>query len=770
MMRVLTDGPLAQRLFAQTNKQRRWRVIVEWGLLLALLVGGALAGHLARGMPPARTADLTSLGARPAFDLAGMNIVEQNTAFGYTWSTGYTLAQLRNGYNAAPFYQASVRMRAANPAGPQPLTFLANERPLATVTPATAFRTYHLMLPAGPGGDSSLRFAFQTQPFSPPGDPRQLGVILTDLTLAPLPSTDWPLLIFIAVLLAALAAWLRWRGASFGAALLICAILLAALLTLYGRYLPAPLGFGTLAACAIGAAAIGGRLAPETAGRLGLAALAVLMTFSGMIWPSWLTDDAFISFRYAQNLVAGNGLVYNVGERVEGYTNFLWTLLAALAIRLGGDLVLLSYAAGVVIGLALLLLTYWLGRRLLGPAWGLVAALVVATSQSVLVYTGRGSGLETGLFALLALAGAACAIHPRAWRLCGIVFALATLTRPEGALLMGLTALWLLVAARVPVTGELSGRNMRPTIAHVTRGILSGLAIRRVITVLAGYLLIVAPYFFWRATYYGELLPNTFYAKTGGGISQVVRGLVYAGWFLLALGGPLALAGFVAAARDWRMALRDWRGYFVLLIGVYSLYVIAVGGDHFPGDRFFVPLVPLFALTMAGGLARLYEWIRSIPRLRMLAPAALAVLLVALGAGALIRSPDFNGIVAGDDESLWIWRELGWWFHDHGQPGESMAALGAGAVAFYSDRPIVDLLGLTDKHIARVQSSTIGAGTAGHEKRDPLYVLDVRRPTYIPQIWDEYFGGERGLRDHYTLTAIRTRYGRELKLWKRVPS
>lgn len=48
-----------------------------------------------------------------------------------------------------------------------------------------------------------------------------------------------------------------------------------------------------------------------------------------MTW--FLTDDAFISFRYARNLVEGHGLVYDLGEYVEGYSNFLWVLeLAAL--------------------------------------------------------------------------------------------------------------------------------------------------------------------------------------------------------------------------------------------------------------------------------------------------------------------------------------------------------------------------------------------------------------------------------------------------------
>ena len=49
----------------------------------------------------------------------------------------------------------------------------------------------------------------------------------------------------------------------------------------------------------------------------------------------WTTDDAFISFRYAENLSEGKGLVFNEGERVEGYSNFLWTLWIAAGLSLG---------------------------------------------------------------------------------------------------------------------------------------------------------------------------------------------------------------------------------------------------------------------------------------------------------------------------------------------------------------------------------------------------------------------------------------------------
>ena len=64
----------------------------------------------------------------------------------------------------------------------------------------------------------------------------------------------------------------------------------------------------------------------------------------GRRWPCWslhalifrfVIDDAFISFRYAQNLNDGHGLVFNPGERVEGYSNLLWVLLTAFGMKLG---------------------------------------------------------------------------------------------------------------------------------------------------------------------------------------------------------------------------------------------------------------------------------------------------------------------------------------------------------------------------------------------------------------------------------------------------
>jgi hypothetical protein len=638
---------------------------------LPLLLGLLLAGlaTLVRFNVPPTLVDF----ARPNMDQAGVHTAgfynwEETPAGAYRWTSGSAMVQLPYAYHTASSFRASLRLRAENPNGAQPLTLLANERPLATVVPDTQFRVYHMVLPAPPN-DTTLRLAIRTNTFTPEVNPRPLGVIVTGLAITPTATQNWWAVLVLALAPLFCTLLLRWRGASMAAALGVAALLGGALLGCYALYRAAPLPFPLLALLALAGCAVATVLASTVAARLSLALLALLMTFSGVFWPYWLSDDAFISYRYAQNLVAGHGLVYNVGERVEGYTNFLWTMLAAAVLALGIDMVWWSYVSGIVLALALLFGTYRLALRLVGPPWALVAALVVATSQSVLIHTARGAGLETGLFALLVLLGSAVYLSQNAEPqssgdaegekdnhaqdavdsnppalpalpfvkltnreaegsvskgqspgpglrssvsgqptsnlqspisnlrlLVGLIFALATLTRPEGALLMGLTTIFDL---RFLILDFLK----RPTPAAFWRILVTRHSL--LVTLLLPYLLIVIPFFLWRYSYYGDWLPNTFYAKTGGGWRQALRGLEYAGGFALALGGPLLLLSFVGLWRRGWAALWGWRGYMLLLVCSYTAYVIVVGGDHFYGERFFVALVPLFAILMADGLAHL---------------------------------------------------------------------------------------------------------------------------------------------------------------------
>ena len=64
----------------------------------------------------------------------------------------------------------------------------------------------------------------------------------------------------------------------------------------------------------------------------------------------FIKDDAYISFRYAHNLVTGHGLVFNTGERLEGFTNFLWVLVLSPFEALGWDLFQVCEVLGTILG------------------------------------------------------------------------------------------------------------------------------------------------------------------------------------------------------------------------------------------------------------------------------------------------------------------------------------------------------------------------------------------------------------------------------------
>ena len=107
------------------------------------------------------------------------------------------------------------------------------------------------------------------------------------------------------------------------------------------------------------------RFRDEAGARWILASLLLLLLL--LAWSlRFVQDDAFISFRYAHNLVLGEGLVWNPGERVEGYSNFLWTLAIAAGLGAGIEPVGFSYGLGLICLAASLLFTYSLGQRLTG--------------------------------------------------------------------------------------------------------------------------------------------------------------------------------------------------------------------------------------------------------------------------------------------------------------------------------------------------------------------------------------------------------------------
>ena len=130
-----------------------------------------------------------------------------------------------------------------------------------------------------------------------------------------------------------------------------------------------------------------------------------------------MQDDAYVSFRYARNLVRGDGLVYNVGEPVEGYTNFLWTALAAVPLARGAadPLPFMHAGVGGAAGWARTRCcsgsaSRW-GWRASGRRRSALLPLAVHWSYNMWFF----SGMETPLVSLLTIAAVGCVtLDPRA--------------------------------------------------------------------------------------------------------------------------------------------------------------------------------------------------------------------------------------------------------------------------------------------------------------------------------------------------------------------
>ena len=445
-------------------------------------------------------------------------------------------------------------------------------------------------------------------------------------------------------------------------------------------------------------------------GRLDQRLLSVLLTLGSMLlaWVfRWTQDDAFISLRYAQQLADGNGLVYNAGEYVEGYSNFVWTVLMAVPIRLGWDPVEFGHVVGVLCLGVTVLLTLRVARAALGSQLLANAAVVALMATVTFIAYGTG-GLETSLQTAMVMAVVVLLLPtwtsgelPTAARAVGVslLCAAALMTRMDSA-----------VVLLVPV-GVVALRTLRRRAAD--GGVPRSLGVLAALVLPA--LVVLGSWTLWRHSVYGQWLPNTATAKRSDPLS-LVRGVLYFAMFGLLTG----TAAFVPILCTAGRSLARVRPFGVLLatIGVWSLYVLAVGAD-FMEFRFMVVVLPLVAVVKVALLLR----IRS-TRWQLAVVAALACsiplhTMVFRGAANVDSVGLLHETVGPGDES---WRTLGRLLGEQlgSNPGSNDVVIGvtpAGAIPFESHLTTIDMLGLTDPWTARhgVELPYEVLPKAGHE-------------------------------------------------------
>ncbi|PKK83095.1 MAG: hypothetical protein CVT49_10300 [candidate division Zixibacteria bacterium HGW-Zixibacteria-1] len=410
-------------------------------------------------------------------------------------------------------------------------------------------------------------------------------------------------------------------------------------------------------------------------------------------------DDAFISYRYVKNFLGGNGLVFNPGEKVEGYTNFLFVILMALFGRFGVNYIIVSKIIGILSGAGIMILSYIWFRKIFPedkselPALGAPALLAV---NSAFAYWSI-SGLETVFFAALVFWGLYFASEKK--HISIAILALAALTRPEGGMVFALVMIYFLAS------GTFSFR----TIAKMA----------------AAFALLIIPHFIFRLSFYGDWLPNPFYAKTGWSAGYFLSGLNYVWLFLkqYGLAGVLIIVPLIAFGKlpaKLRLLL------FIMI--AYIFYIILIGGDVLHGHRFFVPLMPIIYFLFFAGLSGLLDHIK---KNRYLAIVAASIFITAFLTFGIpyqwIRSIRKTEI--GLVDNMTYWTKV---IHDSlGNDNYSIALSTIGAFSYYSDAVVIDLLGLTDRTIAKNPQPMEGIESTWKEKNYNIPYLMQRNPDLI---------------------------------------
>lgn len=351
----------------------------------------------------------------------------------------------------------------------------------------------------------------------------------------------------------------------------------------------------------------------------------------------FLTDDAYISFRYISNSMLGYGYVWNPPpfRPVEGYTNFLWIVVLEIVWRVLGIeppksanylTLLFSFLTLAVVSLMLLKLN-WNNLLRRYRLFFLVLLLVaILTNRTFLAWT--SSGLETAMFNFFLIAWLystvfidECSVE---WVFCLSAFStLMALTRPDGLLFAGASVLLFISAFR------------KRTCTHI-----------RHIFAFSPLLLIVI-HVAWRISFYGEWLPNTYYAKNTGvwpesGVRYLLSFIIeYSLWVWLGLAafvcftrftevksamygvsntGGQVMKGHRTAAKRKVTSLKVTVVLVVILLHV-AYYTFIIGGDHFE-YRVYSHLIPLIFFSCI--------WLLNVVRLTPLISSVILIVFILL--------------------------------------------------------------------------------------------------------------------------------------------
>ena len=449
-----------------------------------------------------------------------------------------------------------------------------------------------------------------------------------------------------------------------------------------------------------------------------------------------LFDDAMISMRYAYNLAHGNGLVWNPGERVEGFTNPLWVGFMALfhlfPIAAAKISFYIQWSGALFLGITLFFVR-GLVEQFTDELLPMLAAVAFTAFYGPLI-SWNLLGMEVSILTLILTAVLWFILrngisHFNPWPY--ILLAISTLIRLD-------MAVPFLVIFAVMFIVQKEYRKQ-----HLIWG-------------LGLFLLFVGGQTLARYLYYGDFLPNTYYLKVVGWpfSLRIMRGLYTLIWFAYYSNWVFMLLPFTLLLfrRDWKIVL-----LLAVLLGqmAYSVYV---GGDawenHGGANRYIALVMPVFFVLFAFSVQMLLEkavaslgstWqaLNTAPLVYVLIFAmAMLHFNLLLGDWRYIERWEFNrkpDYVPGNERNLTIALAL----QSTTRPGTSVAVIGAGTIPYLlPNHYAIDILGKTDSVIARGPvSASMGIPDVpfmrpGHMKWNYAYTIGELKPDVIVSLWE----------------------------------
>jgi arabinofuranosyltransferase len=469
-----------------------------------------------------------------------------------------------------------------------------------------------------------------------------------------------------------------------------------------------------------------------------LAYFAILNFLRNSYLYTTILDDAYIFFRYADNIFNGYGFVWNIGEApVEGYTSFLYLFTLIIAKFLAFDLELFAILFGTITSaftlyFAYLIYDYLYPRDQIKTSANIVTIIILALSPAFAYWS--GAGMETSFYSMFLVMTIYYLLKlPDSVKknlLKGILFGLLCVLRFE-AVLFFLATLYYLVKK------ENSFYRIK----------IGGNAILFVI----GFTIIFGTYFIWRWVYFGYFFPNTFYAKTGGGFQQIVGGFLYIIKALRLFYG-FGWIPIILVMLFFRKSMFTSKAVFLFSIGLVSLVTtILIGGDHFHLGRFILPVFPLLFIFFPPAINKM---LTTQTKHLNLKPILRATILLVIVTALLLVKPvyqdainGFKNLLEGKKDILVVYdksseRKIIDWQHGFIIMGSSLnhlankddyiACVPIGAIGYYSKMKVIDMVGIVDPVIAHEKLSTDHPikWTPGHTKGDGNYILS-RKPKFI---------------------------------------